>query len=68
MLCPICKKTELDASRDYRWVCGWERINRPSGGGTNAIRAPDRSSPDRACRWCVDKLAQGVSPAQERLI
>lgn len=48
---------------DYRLVTGWERMKR-SAGGTNAIRVPDRSIRRYACRWCVDKLANGISTEQ----
>ena len=56
----------VDEATDYRRVTGWERISR-SAGGTNAIRAPDRSAEEFMCMFCTDKVANGVSLQQETL-
>ena len=59
--CTYCGEP-VDAQSDYRRVIAWER--RREQGGTNAIRAPERLD-QWACRWCVDKLAQGVDPVRQ---
>jgi hypothetical protein len=64
--CEMCKRL-INEAIDYRTVTGWERISRGGAGGTHAIRAPDRSAERFACMFCVDKLANGVSPNQETL-
>jgi hypothetical protein len=64
-VCEICDQP-IDTQRDYRLVTGWERITR-SAGGTNAIRVPDRTAQRFACMFCIDKLANGVSPHQQTL-
>lgn len=61
--CEICSEP-INPDRDYRLVTGWERISRAQG-GTNAIRAPNRSAERYACMFCVEKLAAGVSPHQQ---
>jgi hypothetical protein len=65
-VCEICKRA-INEAIDYRTVTGWERISRGGAGGTHAIRAPDRTAERFACMFCVDKLANGVSPQQETL-
>lgn len=64
--CEFCGEP-IEEGRDYRHVGGWERIQR-SAGGTNAIRLPERSEQRFACRWCIDKQANGVSSAQQSLL
>ena len=63
--CIYCGE-QIDVSRDYRRVVGWERAHR-SAGGTNAIRAPERGH-EFACWWCVDKLVRGIASEQESLL
>jgi hypothetical protein len=66
--CTFCGN-EIDSSRDYRKVQGWERkataSSRKSG---SDIRAREPVEGVWACRWCVDKLAAGVDPSQEALL
>lgn len=65
--CDMCGKL-INEQIDYRQVTGWERITRGGAGGTNAIRAPDRSAEKFGCMFCIGKLADGVSPAQQTLV
>jgi hypothetical protein len=46
---------------DYQKVTGW--VKSRAQGGTNALRGREEHD-EWACRWCVDKLAKGVSPQQ----
>ena len=68
---PVCEnescRRPIAEERDYRLVTGWERISR-SAGGTNAIRAPDRSAERFMCMFCVGKLADGVALGQQTLV
>lgn len=68
---PVCENPNCRApiieSRDVRFVTGWEEITRNGAGGTHAIRAPDRSANRFMCRFCIDKLASGVSLDQQTL-
>jgi hypothetical protein len=65
--CEGCHRPVNEAT-DYRRVTGWERITRNGAGGTHAIRAPDRTSEEFMCMFCVDKLANGVSLQQQTLV
>lgn len=60
--CAFCG-SPINIDRDYRQVTGFERITR-SQGGTNAVRLPDRSVQRFACKYCVDRQAQGISSEQ----
>lgn len=62
--CIYCEK-EIDPSRDYRKVEGFERSR--SGGGTNAIRLREPKD-EWACAPCVDKLSRGIAPEQGSLL
>jgi hypothetical protein len=68
---PCCENSNcrnpINPDADYRFVTGWERISRNGAGGTHAIRGPDRSTERFLCRFCVDKLADGVSLQQQTL-
>lgn len=64
---PNCR-APIVAERDVRFVTGWEAITRNGAGGTHAIRAPDRSAERFMCRFCIDKLASGVSLDQQVLV
>jgi hypothetical protein len=65
-LCMHCGNA-ISTATDYRIVTGYERIYRGQG-GTNGIRCPDRSAESYACMWCVDKLANGLSPHQITMV
>ena len=58
----------INEATDFRRVTGYERISRNGAGGTHAIRAPDRTSEEFMCMFCVDKLAAGVSLQQQTLV
>jgi hypothetical protein len=65
--CVFCHDP-IDATRDFRKVEGWERkaqaASRRSGSDIKARRQLDLW----ACRWCVQKVARGLSHAQGSLI
>lgn len=63
--CHFCK-SEINPDADYRQVKGW--VRRRAQGGANAIRGREPVPDVWACRWCVDKIADGVSPAQGGLL
>jgi hypothetical protein len=67
MVCEQCGDPVVEAT-GYRLVTGWERISRNGAGGTHAIRAPDRSAQRFMCMFCINKLADGVSPQQQALL
>ena len=59
--CVFCgQRLDSDAVGVYQLVTGWER--RRSGGGTNAIRLPQRH-PRWACHGCVEAQTTGTADA-----
>jgi hypothetical protein len=62
--CTFCD-AEIDASRDYRRVHGWEKYR--VQGGTNALAC--REQEDKwACRTCIERMGRGISLDQGTLI
>lgn len=60
VLCMYCLR-EIEPSRAYRRVIGWER--RREGGGTNALRGR-RPTNDFACTRCIDRIVLGLPPVE----
>jgi hypothetical protein len=65
MKCEFCQ-TPIQQGQDYRVVQGYERIHRDAG-GTNALRLR-KPLEQFACRWCVDKQANGISVDQASML
>ncbi len=62
--CVFCGSAVDPEHGDYQWTSGW--VRKRGGGGANALRG--REEHERfACRFCVEKLAKGINPQQERL-
>lgn len=65
LTCTFCGDP-VDPRSGFRRVSGFERLHR-EGGGTNAVFLK-KSEEIFACRWCIDKQKQGISPEQETLL
>lgn len=65
LVCKFCAEP-VDRKTGFRRVSGWERIER-QGGGTNAV-ALRETTEEFACKFCLDKLARGISAEQGSLL
>lgn len=65
MVCCFCGE-DVDPRSGFRRVSGFERLHR-EGGGTNAVFLKE-SKEEFACRWCIERQKQGISPEQGTLI
>lgn len=63
--CIFCG-SEINPDNDYQYVSGWEKHRQQ--GGTNALRGREPHPDKWGCRWCVDKIAKGLTPGQGALL
>jgi hypothetical protein len=65
--CTFCGEHPIDPEQDYQHIQAW-RAKRHGNNSPNYVRAYEQHDDGKwACRWCIDKLANGVSPHQQTL-
>jgi hypothetical protein len=62
--CAFCGNDGIDPEQDYQRIRAW-RAKRHGTNSPNYVRLIEPQEGEWACRWCIDKLANGVSPHQQ---